>query len=232
MARAVRHIARSISATSAVSHDVAQVNPTPPPAHSTYSIACLGVGGVNLNGLANLDQTGSYNLAMLGFQGNSNRFNVTQIMPIGAAHYAGQGSGLQANTFLAGANGRAVKSGAASVLNNIVGDGNYVYGYQNGSGNSVALSTLRGSAVNNAVFLVSQSGESGVGSAGNGNNVEWTDHVPAISFEAIQLGDDNTVTGADQGWLLQHCPAHVRTYQTGRGNTITAKCGQRYRELD
>ena len=56
-----------------------EVNPTPPPTHQPYAISGLGVDGVKLNGLANLDQTGSYNLATLGFQGNNNRFNVTQI---------------------------------------------------------------------------------------------------------------------------------------------------------
>lgn len=207
--------------TSSASHDVAQVNPTLPPSQTTYSVSPLGVGGVQLNGLANLDQTGSYNLGELGFQGNGNRFNLTQISAEGAAHYAGQGSGGdEGNTFLAGANGIAVKSGAASVLNNLVGDGNYIYGYQNGSGNSVALSTY-GSSLTNVLFMVSQSGESGVGGAGNGNSVEWT-IKSGSTFEAVQLGDGNTVTGGQTGCCS---PSTVRTYQTGSGNTITAKAG-------
>ncbi len=202
-------------------HSVDEVNPTPPPAHIPFVVSPLGVDGVNLNALANLDQAGSYNLAMLGFEGNGNRFNVTQLSDEGAAHYAGGGSGTdEGNTFLAGKNGRDVKSGAASLLSNLAGDGNYIYGYQNGSGNSVALSGY-GAVVNNAVFLVSQSGVGGVGTTGFGNEVEWTIKSGA-TFEAIQLGDDNTVTGGQTGCCL---PSTVLTYQTGSGNTITAMAG-------
>ncbi len=93
----------------AASHSVDEVNPSPPHAHTPFVIGGLWVDGVLLNALANLDQTGSYNLAMLGFQGNNNRFNLTQFSADSAYRTWQRPT---RNKFLAGANGHDVSTAA------------------------------------------------------------------------------------------------------------------------
>jgi len=196
-------------------HSVQAVDPLG--GYTTHTVTGLGVTGVQLNGLANLDQLGAFNYAMVGFQGDNNRFNLSQTSDNGATDKT------EANIFLAGKNGKELYDGTSTTPEAINGSGNYVYGYQNGSGNVFTLNT-HGASVNGAVVLVSQSGEPGVGSAGNGNQIFWTTRTNAY-YEGIQRGNGNTVTGG-QGWCSSSCAPHtVKTYQIGDGNWIKAEAG-------
>lgn len=206
-------------------HSVDEIDAMPPsafvpyaPTYVPYVVSGLGVTSFQLNGLANLDQTGASNYAVIGFQGNGNRFNLTQISDNSATDKT------QANTFLAGANGKELYDGTSTTPMPLIGDSNYVYGYQNGSGNVFTLNA-NGGTVSNAVVLISQSGIDTFGSpgavfAGTNNKIFWKTSSNTY-YEGIQFGAGNTVTGGIS--CTTNCSPHTAlTYQAGVGNSIVA----------
>ncbi|BDL41803.1 hypothetical protein [Methylorubrum sp. GM97] len=144
------------------------------------------------------------------------------VLQVGSANRADLNVTGDDNSFQIDQNSRSALGAQTTNLTNAVawtvsGSSNYLYALQVGAGNS-ATNVVVGQQNTLAVY---QASEAGAGQSGYGNIVEWRQGTGfgdiQNSAELVQLGINNTLTGAQLGSLNV-----VHSLQRGAGNEVYA----------